>query len=216
MERIQPFEAKYDKYDNWYDKFPGKKLYSLELQCLKKLASPVSKRSIEIGVGTGRFAEKLGIKFGLDPAFNPLLIAKRRGVLVAQGDGRETPFEDDAFDQLFLIVTICFADDPQRLIDESFRILRPGGKIILGLVPKESPWGKHYLKMKEQGHFFYQYATFFTINEVFSMLDRSGFRNFTGLSTLYGPPPEGFEEEKVRDEICKNAGFVCIEAEKPL
>ena len=216
MERIQPFEEKFDKYDNWYDKFPGIRLYSIELQCLKKLIPSVSQRSIEIGIGTGRFAEKLGVKFGLDPAFNPLVVAKRRGVLVVQGDGRRTPFKDDILDQLFLIVTICFADEPQKLIDEAFRILRPGGKIILGLVPKESLWGKYYLKLKEQGHFFYQYATFYTIDKVFSMLDRSGFQNFSGLSALYGPPPAGSEVEEVRDEISKNAGFVCIEAEKPL
>ncbi len=215
MEKIQPFETRFERYDQWYEKFPGKKLYSIELDCLKKVSRHVSEESLEIGVGTGRFAEKLNVKYGLDPAFNPLTIAKRRGILVLQADGRDTPFKNDAFDQLFLIVTICFADDPEGLIREAFRILRPGGSIFLGLVPKESSWGKYYLSLKAEGHFFYQYATFFTIDEVFLMLKKNGFHNFSGLSTLYGPPPDGFTKEEVREEISENAGFVCIKAEKP-
>ena len=214
MERIQPFEEEFGRYDNWYEKFPGKKLYSIELNCLKRLSYPISKWSIEMGVGTGRFAHKLGIRYGLDPAFNPLLIAKRRNISVIHADGRMTPFKNNIFDQLFLIVTVCFADEPCKLIQEAHRVLRPGGKILIGFVPRDSTWGDYYLKLKKEGHIFYRYATFFTVEEMFSILNHTGFQNVTGLSTLYGPPPTGYEVEEVREEIDERAGFICIRAEK--
>ncbi len=213
MERVKPFEQKFEKYDSWYERFPGKKLYEIELECLKKI-SPGT-RALEVGVGTGRFASKLGIRFGLDPAFNPLKLAKERGVEVVCADGSSTPFSDNTFSSVFLIVTICFADHPGDLVRESYRILKPGGKIVLGLVPRESEWGKHYLELKRSGHFFYRFAEFYTIDEVKSMLQMSGFREISGFSTLYGPPPEGNEIEPVKPLLDETAGFVCIYAHKP-
>ena len=214
MERVRPFEERFDRYDAWYEKFPGERLFQIESECLSK-ALPHPGYAIEVGVGTGRFAEKLGIKIGIDPAFNPLKIAKSRGIYVAQADGRITPFPDNTFDSLFLIVTICFADEPGQLIKEAWRILKPGGAVVLGLVPRESPWGKHYLELKSHGHFFYQYADFYTISEVKSMLEDAHFGEISGLSTLYGPPPNGNPEEKIYKDLCEDAGFVCITSKKP-
>lgn len=213
MERIKPFNEKFHRYDAWYDKFPGEKLFKIELNCLKRLV-PDPGFSIEIGVGTGRFAEKLGIKFGLDPAINPLRIAKSRGIKVIQGDGRLTPFRAKTFNTAFLIVTVCFADNPILLIKEAYRILKPGGRIVLGLVPRISKWGEYYLKLKATGHFFYKYADFFTIEEISSMLKKSGFDHPTGLSTLFGTPPNGDDKEFIVDELREDAGFVCITSKK--
>ena len=215
MERVRPFEDRYDRYDAWYEKFPGERLFKIELNCLKKLV-PAPGFSIEVGVGTGRFAEKLGVKYGLDPAFNPLKISRSRGISVVQGDGRQTPFRDNTFETLFLIVTICFADEPELLIKEAFRILKPGGRIILGLVPRNSDWGKYYLKLKSQGHFFYRYADFYTVSEINSMLEHSKFEPPLGLSTLFGPPPDGSDEEFIDEKLREDAGFVCISSRKPL
>ncbi len=213
MERIKPFEERFDRYDSWYEKFPGKRLFRWELNCLRNI-DPGDK-ALEIGVGTGRFASELGIKFGIDPAFNPLKIAKQRGILAVCADGRKVPFPENTFSSVFLIVTICFADEPQKLIEESYRILRPGGKIVLGLVPRGSEWGRHYLKLKAEGHFFYKFAEFYTVKEVSSMLVEAGFKNISGYSTIYGPPPEGNEDEVIKEVLDETAGFVCIYAHKP-
>ena len=214
MERVLPFEERFDKYDEWYEKYPGERLFKVEVNCLKKLI-PDPGFAVEIGVGTGRFAEKLGIKFGLDPAYNPLKISKSRGIIVVQGDGRLTPFPDNTFETVFLIVTICFADNPEMLVKEASRILKPGGRVVLGLVPKNSAWGKYYLKLKAEGHFFYKYADFYTVSEVSSMLEESSFEHPTGLSTLFDPPPHGSDKEFIEDKLREDAGFVCITSIKP-
>lgn len=65
MEKFEPFENYSQKYDEWFDK--NSSIYELELQAVKELL-PESENSIEIGVGSGRFAAPLGIKLGIDPS----------------------------------------------------------------------------------------------------------------------------------------------------
>jgi hypothetical protein len=45
--------------------------------------------SLEIGVGTGRFAEALGIEYGVDISGRALKFAKRR-ITVVKGSGEKT------------------------------------------------------------------------------------------------------------------------------
>ena len=57
---------KYSKeYDQWYER--NKFAYLSEIEALKKVI-PEQGKGLEIGVGTGRFAQSLGISVGLDPS----------------------------------------------------------------------------------------------------------------------------------------------------
>ncbi len=49
-------------YDLWFDRHPH--IFQSELNALKKIV-PCKGTGLEIGVGTGRFAEKLGIRYGI-------------------------------------------------------------------------------------------------------------------------------------------------------
>jgi len=59
------FDKYYKKYDAWYEK--NKFAYLSEIGALKKVV-PNKGEGLEIGVGTGRFASRLGIKYGADPS----------------------------------------------------------------------------------------------------------------------------------------------------
>ena len=63
--RINPFETGAAEYDAWYTE--NAELYRSELDAIKALF-PEEGNNIEIGVGTGVFASKLGIKTGVEPA----------------------------------------------------------------------------------------------------------------------------------------------------
>ena len=99
------FDKYYKKYDNWYEK--NEYAYLSEIKALKK-GVPKKGKGVEIGVGTGRFAHKLGAKFGIDPSKNMLRIARRRGVGVKRGFGENLPYDDSFFDYALFIITICF------------------------------------------------------------------------------------------------------------
>ena len=62
MPKITPFEKYAEKYDTWFEN--NRWVYKAELRAVKAMI-PTIGRGLEIGVGTGRFAESLGIKTGV-------------------------------------------------------------------------------------------------------------------------------------------------------
>jgi len=99
------FERYYKKYDAWYDKH--KFAFLSEIEAVRKVL-PRKKKGLEIGVGTGRFASGLEIKYGVDPSENMLKIARKRGIDARRAQGERLPFDNSAFDYIVVIITLCF------------------------------------------------------------------------------------------------------------
>src|SRR4030066_1140091 len=118
------FDISTEKYDAWYDSGDGRPLYESELLCLKPFIEDETCPILEIGVGTGRFAEHLPGVIGVDPAFNALKYAQKRGVDVVQAIGEQLPFRDETFGCIMLIVTLCFVRSPIDVLREAKRVLR--------------------------------------------------------------------------------------------
>lgn len=201
------------EYDAWFDK-EGSLVFSVEVQALRKLLPLLPKPWLEIGVGSGRFAHALGIETGIDPSANLLKIADSRGINVFQARGEQQLFDGESFGAAFLIVTLCFLDSPMDVLKEANRILIPTGKIVLGLVLRESPWGKLYQQKRNEGHRFYKYATFYSCDEVVRLLVKAGFVVEKIVSTLFQKPGQVQHEEEPREGYFPNAGFIIIVAGK--
>ena len=86
--------------------------------------------------------------------------------------------------------------------------------MVLGLVLKESPWGKFYEQQKKQGHRFYKYATFYAYDEVVALLEQSGFLIEKVISTLFQKPGEVERAELPCEGFYPGAGFTVIIAGK--
>ena len=122
MEKFEPFENYSQKYDEWFDK--NISIYELELQAVKELL-PESENSIEIGVGSGRFAAPLGIKLGIDPSKKMGKLAEKRGIKFIEGVAESLPFPDSHFDFILMVTTICFLDNISKAFKEAYRVLKP-------------------------------------------------------------------------------------------
>lgn len=199
------FDRYYKKYDAWYEK--NKFAYLSELEALKKVL-PKRGRGLEIGVGTGRFAASLGIATGIDPSKNMLRIAEKRGVDTQVGSGEHLPFGNSAFDYAVIIITICFVENPLRVLKETRRVLKKNGKIIIGIIDKDSFLGKFYRKKKS---IFYQEANFFSVKEITDLLKTAKFSRFSYYQVLFELPNEINSIEKSRKGFGKG-GFVIISA----
>ncbi len=211
-----PFESLYRKYDAWYDEEPGKSLFAIECRAVRESLLFPPGKALEIGVGSGRFAEVLSIRFGLDPAVNPLRLARQRGILGMAGSGERLPFRPGTFDTCLLIVTLCFVKNPPAVVRESFRVLRPGGQVILGMVLKESPWGRTYHALGTNGHPFYSLARFYTFQEILRWLRETGFSSIEIISTLFQHPDRSaYDSEAPRQGYDPSAGFTVFRALKP-
>ena len=97
---------------------------------------------------------------------------------------------------------------------EVYRVLAPAGKIVLGLVLKDSPWGNFYEQKKKQGHRFHKYATFYAYDDVVTLSEGAGFLTEEVISTLFQKPCKVEYLELPQKGFSPDAGFVVIVAGK--
>ena len=209
MPKISPFEQNVQKYEEWFTKNPW--AYKAELRAVKPLL-PDKKYGVEIGVGTGRFAGPLGIKVGIDPSSRMREIARQRGIHVLDGVAEELPFGDSKLDFVLMVTTVCFVDDIDRSFQEAYRVLAKEGFLIVGLVDRNSPLGKMYLKHQNESAF-YKEATFFSADEIIEVMARTGFTDYTCLQTLFGDLSGIQETEPVKPGYGEG-GFVVVRGKK--
>lgn len=205
MQKVDIFEKKASEYDKWFDKH--RNLFLSELKALLK-AIPENKSGIEIGVGTGRFAEKLSIKRGLDPSKEMARIANGKGIKTVIGKAENMPFKNNTFDYAVMITVDCFLENILKAFREVNRIIKPGGSFIIGLIDKNSPLGKIYQEKKKDNPF-YKHASFHSAEEISELLNKAGFKNIKYWQTLISNSDSSIEEPI---EGYGEGGFVVIKA----
>jgi SAM-dependent methyltransferase len=208
-ETIQVFEEFTEKYDAWFDCNPW--AYESEILALKKLLAP-HVRGLEIGVGTGRFAVPLGIEVGVEPAAAMAGTAHRRGIKVYRAVAEALPFRLDTFDLVMMVTVLCFLRDPFLSLTEATRVLKPGGRILIGMIDKDSPLGQSYEAHKQESKF-YRQANFYSIDQVLEWLAGLNYRQVEICQTLFGDLNDITHLEPVRAGH-GDGGFVVIAAQK--
>ncbi|MFZ6025942.1 MAG: class I SAM-dependent methyltransferase [Bacteroidota bacterium] len=193
------------EYDQWFDKH--KALYQSELAAVEK-AIPKSKTGIEIGTGTGRFAQPFNIRFGVEPSENMAQLAEQRGMKIYRASAENLPLENSSFDFAIMVTTVCFLENIPKAFSEVHRILKPNGEIILGIIDKNSSLGKKY-QQKKLSNKFYRDAHFHSTEEIASLLKNSRFNNFQYWQTLTQTSEK--EIEKPQQGFGKGS-FVVIKA----
>ncbi len=209
-EEASPFDYYSDRYDSWFDSPEGQSLFRLEVACLRGLIPPDRRNQVEIGVGTGRFAAALDVRAGMDPSLPMLrrIAFPIKQIVAARAE--TLPYADNSMDFVLMVVTICFLKDPSTALQECRRILRPGGRLLVGLVPADSPWGRRYSRLKREGHLFYRHARFYRCDELLA-LARENRLDFTAARSCLRHPP-GIPPEAVPawPGIRPGAGFVSL------
>jgi len=97
-------------------------------------------RTLELGVGTGLnlrwYSDDVEL-LAVDLDHEHLEISADRAhelgrkVCLAVADGHRLPFSDDTFDTLVCTLAICDVDDRTATLAEAFRVIRPGGLLLL-------------------------------------------------------------------------------------
>ena len=91
---------------------------------------------LDVGVGNGAHLslyERHHIT-GIDTSPGMLRIASQRNcsrVLLLQMDGQALLFGDGQFDYVVLSHVIAVVDNPERLVEEVFRVLKPNGRMFI-------------------------------------------------------------------------------------
>jgi ubiquinone/menaquinone biosynthesis C-methylase UbiE len=114
---------------------------------LREILEPrPGERVLEIGPGTGYYTLDLAEWIGADGTVeifdlqqemldHTIRRARERGlwnVNSTQGDAQHLPYEDGSFDAALLVATLGEIPDQDAALREVARVLRPGGRLIVG------------------------------------------------------------------------------------
>ena len=98
------------------------------------------RRVLEVGCGAGtdlaRFATGGALVSGVDLSSSAIALARQnfehQGLRadLREADGEHLPFADDTFDLVFAHGVVQYTTNPQRLVDECRRVLKPGGEAV--------------------------------------------------------------------------------------
>ena len=207
MPRTAPFEVHHRRYDDWFVRHAA--TYQSELVAVRALL-PWRGLGLAIGVGTGRFAAPLGVQIGIDPAREVLDYATNRGISTVQAVAEALPFADSSVDYALSVTTICFVDDATAMLTEAYRVLKPGGELVIGFIDRTSDLGQHYLAHQAE-NVFYREATFYSADEVELLLRGIGFTEPVWVQTLSKTLDETREIEPLRVGYGQGA-FVVVKA----
>jgi ubiquinone/menaquinone biosynthesis C-methylase UbiE len=210
MAKIEPFEKHASDYEAWFEN--NRFVYESELRAIKEQL-PKKGDGIEVGVGSGRFAAPLGIRLGVDPSSKMRELARNRGITAIDGAAEKLPFDDCRFHFALMVTTICFLDDIKVAFKEAFRVLKPGGHLVIGFIDKESRVGTLYQQHKNE-NVFYKVATFYSVNEVASYLKETGFKNLNFSQTIFHHLSEIKDLEATKKGFGEGL-FVVVKALKP-
>ena len=199
------FDLYYEDYENWFEKHP--EIYEEELKTIRTLLP--EGRGMEVGVGSGRFAAPLGIKFGIEPSAKMAEIAKKRGVEVVNITAEEMDFEDE-FDFILMVTTICFVKDPLKTIQNCHKALKTGGFLLIAFVDLDSSLGRMYEKNKAKSKF-YASATFFSKEDIINLMKKAGFSDFECKENLYG---DSLDDLRFEINECNGGAFKVIKGKK--
>ena len=108
----------------------------LGLEWLKKTEG-TTLRALEISADMIKMAEKNAREYGL-----------QNRVKYVEGDAQKMPFEDNTFDGVFTNGSLHEWSQPNRIFNEVYRCLKPGGKYLISDMRRDmNPLVKWFLKL---------------------------------------------------------------------
>ena len=167
-------------YDEWYQTAQGAMYDKLEKKAFDKLLANYHNGSqlLEIGCGTGHWSRYFSDKgfevTGIDISEQMVRIAGTKDIPNCRfhvADGQSLPFFNNSFDAAAAITTLEFAENPQKLISEMARCIKPGGRLLFGVLNSLSSYN---LKRKKKAKSVYASARLFSPDQLKSLLGSFG------------------------------------------
>ncbi|ASJ09324.1 ubiquinone biosynthesis protein UbiE [Thermococcus siculi] len=212
------------RYDDWYRTKTGSYVDRTEKRLVFSMLRSKSGRALDLGCGTGNYTLELKRRgfdvIGLDASEGMLEIARSKGLNCVRGDAYNLPFPDNSFDLVLSVTMFEFIHEPEKVVREIHRVLKPGGEVLIGTMNGRSLW---FLFKRLKSIFTetaYRYARFYTPGELEELLERAGFTGVESAGVIFFPSFWPFIDmaEKVDAKCfrkCKSlAAFVAVRGRK--
>jgi SAM-dependent methyltransferase len=114
---------------------------------------------------------------------------KPNGCHSTVADLRELPFHDASFDAIYSMGTIEHFGETQRAIEEMARVLKPGGRAIVGVPNRYDPFLRPVFvaALHAMGLYAYGYERSYSRRALRKMLERAGFEVVAETAILFVP-----------------------------
>ncbi|WP_297436956.1 class I SAM-dependent methyltransferase [Thermococcus sp.] len=212
------------RYDGWYRTRTGEYVDRTEKRLIFSMMRSRGGRALDLGCGTGNYTLELKRRgfdvTGLDASEGMLKVARAKGLPCIEGDAYSLPFADGSFDLVLSVTMFEFIREPERVLAEVHRILRPGGEVVIGTMNGRSLW---FLFKRLKSLFVetaYRYARFYTPSELEGLLRDFGFVDVNSAGVIFLPSFWPFPSLAERlDEKCSKrcrelAAFVAVRGAK--
>ena len=129
---------------------------------------------------------------GLDPDPRMLDAARTRAESVdlhlVPGRAQSLPFENETFDRIAAVTVLCFIPQADQAIAEMARVLRPGGRLVIGELGRWSLWAALRRIRAWLGAQTWRAARFRTADELQRLLERHGLVISEAHGSVFYPP----------------------------
>lgn len=138
-------------------------------------------RLLEIGVGNGQHLKyyKTHDVTGIDTSKGMLSSARATGndnIQLIHMNGEHLSFPNEVFDYVVMSHVIAVVQDPEKLLQEVCRVLKPNGKVFILNHFTPGNWLRYFDRASEK------FARIFHFNSVFMISGLSTIQNFRLLS----------------------------------
>ena len=195
MPKENVFENYEDRYEEWFKRNPL--ILESEIEAIRQVL-PGEGNGIEIGVGTGIFSARLGIRHGVEPSAGMGLKAAAKGIEVTQGVAEALPFDEKSYQFALMVTVDCFLQDIAQAFREVWRILSDDGWFIIAFIDRDTPLGVIYEQSKDRDEI-YRHASFHSAAEMTAFLLEAGFIIEEKRQTV-------FTFENIRHEVRNGIG----------
>jgi SAM-dependent methyltransferase len=116
---------------------------------------------------------------------------RRAGVALAGtvADVRAIPFRDGSFDAVYSMGTVEHFEETEQAVEEIFRVVRPGGRAIIGVPNRHDPFLRPLVValLSRLGLYAYGLEKSYSRRALREMLQRAGFRVVAETGILFMP-----------------------------
>ena len=153
---------------------------------------PKTGLGVEIGAGTGVFAEALTTESRLilcvDPSGEMLKKAKQRGLPCILGVGDNIPLRKRLIGFNYMITVLEFLNNPVKIFREIRANSRENASLSVLFINSESSWGDLYRDIGAKGDPVFQHARLYSLMEVSAMFETAGYKISSVKGTLNSHP----------------------------